>query len=138
MIKKMDWYNTKRYQVTDIETGDTDNLSNHMAPPAGKGWNQTFPREISRILEMVGGAPAVFLGYLLTHKNTDNQVIGSATTLGGKAGVSKSTSERTMKTLQQEDLIRKVQNGIYMVNPTLLSWGGAAHQRLQKDWEKLS
>lgn len=138
MIKNVDVRNLRRYRVIDIETGDEDNLANHFNPPPAKGWNQTYPQQVAKILQLLGGSTADAMAYIITHKNTDNCIIGSAVHLAEKANVSKSTMERTLKMLQSADLLRKVQNGLYMVNPDLLSWGGVAYMSRKKAWEDLS
>jgi len=126
------------YQIVHKDTGEVDELDLYLTKGGAKGWNQTYPQEFARLLSFIGGQQAQLLSWMILNRNGDNLVLESVASISEKAGISKSTSARTLKALQSRDFLRKVKNGMYMVDPRLVSWGGSAFQRLSRKWGDLA
>lgn len=64
------------------------------------------------------------LAYILQNIHPgDNTFILTYEKIADKTGVSKDTVVRIMRRLGEMDFIRKLQNGVYMVNPYIMMWG---------------
>lgn len=64
------------------------------------------------------------LAYILQNIHpTDNTFILTYEKIADKTNVSTDTVVRIMRRLGEMDFIRKLQNGVYMVNPYILMWG---------------
>jgi len=133
---EVDLGNTDQYFIVNKLTGETGEFSELFSESAGKGWNITYPRVVSEVLVKTGGSPV--LAWMLLNKDTNNLVIASARKISEMSEMSISTVERTLKLLKEQEIIRKVQNGVYMLNPKLLCWGGKTFQINQRKWEDLA
>jgi DNA-binding transcriptional regulator YhcF (GntR family) len=64
------------------------------------------------------------LAYILQSiRPGDNTFILTYQKIAKDTGVSKDTVLRIMRRLGEKDFVRKVQNGVYVVNPYMLVWG---------------
>ena len=64
------------------------------------------------------------LAYILQNVHqSDNTVIFTYDKIAKKTGVSKDTVARIIGRLGEKDCIRKVHNGVYMINPCVMVWG---------------
>lgn len=133
----IDWEKMDRYTIRDEETGEEIRLGDVFGDPAKKGYNITYPEQMAKLFVLTGGPTAKLMAYILTHKRKDNLLVGSANAISQRAGVSRNTTARAMKVLQEEDILRRVQNGLYMVNPDVACWGGLMYQAMRKKWGQL-
>lgn len=64
------------------------------------------------------------LAYILQNVHPqDNTFLLTYDRIAKKTGVSKDTVVRIMGRLGEKDFIRKLQNGVYIVNPYVMMWG---------------
>ena len=63
--------------------------------------------------------------YIAENTNpSNNTFIGTYTKISKDVGVSSRTIAKIMKKLQENNFIKKVQNGVWLVNPNILMKGG--------------
>lgn len=69
--------------------------------------------------------------YIAENTNQSNNLfIGSYRTIAADVKVSLSTVTRIMKKLQENDFIKKVQNGVYQVNPNIMMKGNDSKRQV--------
>lgn len=80
-------------------------------------------------LDIIGNKKIKVLNWLLSNKNAQNQILGTQREIAEKTDVSGPIVNETMGMLIQSNLLKKVRNGLYMLNPDVLFKGGN-NQRL--------
>ncbi len=75
-------------------------------------------------LEAVGNKKIKVMNTLLAMKNKDNLIIASQEKIGLIAEVSKPVVNQTISILIESNFLKKVQSGVYMINPDILFKGG--------------
>lgn len=77
-------------------------------------------------LDLIGNKKIKVMNYLLEHKNNDNQIIATQRVIADGCGVSLPTVNSTIQALIAIDAIKKVANGVLMLNPDIMFNGGNA------------
>lgn len=74
-------------------------------------------------LEAVGNQKIKVITYLMENMTTENYIIESQRKIAKSCNVSLETVRQTMKALQEADIIRMKQRGVYMLNPNCIFKG---------------
>lgn len=72
----------------------------------------------------------VFMYISMNTRASDNVFIGTYDKIAEGSGTTRQTVSKLMKKLQQHNYIRKIQSGVYMVNPKIVMKGGIAKKNL--------
>lgn len=75
-------------------------------------------------LDIIGNKKIKVLNWLLENKNSQNQILGTQREIAEKTKVSTPVVTETMGMLIDTNLLKKVRNGLYMLNPDVLFKGG--------------
>lgn len=75
-------------------------------------------------LDMIGNEKIKVLTYMMETANADNMIINTQRNIAHEVGVSIPTVNATIKALISSNLIRMVQQGVYILNPDVLFKGG--------------
>lgn len=102
--------------VTDIEDRDFN-------------FSKVWMRNFIATLDMVGNQKTHVAFWVIDHLNRENQLVCTFREMANQIGCSYQTVATTMKILQDADFLRKVQSGVYMVDPDIL-FKGSHKQRL--------
>lgn len=78
-------------------------------------------------LNVLGGAKIKVLKYLLSNKNSDNQIIGTQRKIAEDVGVSVPVVNQTISSLVKANALKKVSSGVLMLNPEFMFKG--KHQK---------
>ncbi len=79
------------------------------------------------ILDLLGGKKLEILKYLLSKiNNIDNTIIARYDDIIKDLKVSRQTVSSTLKILREANFIRKIANGVYMVNPDIIVKGSGS------------
>lgn len=119
--KKVKYVGTERYinsrtgeieefQVTNIEERDFD---------FAKVWMRNF----ILTLDLVGNQKTKLAMWIVDNLDRENRLICTFRRMSEETQISKSTVIDTMKILQDADFIRKLSNGVYVVNPDIIFKG---------------
>jgi len=105
------WVNTetgeeREFSVIDTEVTDID-------------FKKVWLANILSVVDIMGNDRIRFMIWVLDEMDWRNQIYGTYEDFALKAGMSKSTIYRAMKDLAAADVIRKVTNSVYVVNPEL-------------------
>ncbi len=79
-------------------------------------------------LDILGGAKVKVLKYLLDKKNGDNQIIGTQRAIAKDVGVSLPIVNQTIGALVNVDALKKVSNGVLMLNPDFIFKGSKSRR----------
>lgn len=74
--------------------------------------------------------------YIAEHTNASNNIfLGSQRKIAEAVGCSKTTVNTMMQKLQEHNFIKKVQDGVYFVNPNILMKGNDNKRQMLITWE---
>lgn len=103
--------------------------------PKQQIWQQVHVHRLVKFLRDNSDAPSAhILAYLLENKNADNLVIATVREMAEDIGVNPLTVQRVMKKMFTNDDVRKVRNGVYQINPDIISYGQRKYTTLREDW----
>ena len=75
---------------------------------------------VLKLFDVLGGQKFKVVEFIINNMNSDNQVLMTAKELSDKSGISLSTVKRTIKLLEENNLlVRKI--GVIMLNPKLFN-----------------
>lgn len=85
-----------------------------------KVWMQHFLLSMNEI----GNKKLSVAFWVIDHLDRENRLICTHRKMADETGCSLATVTQTMKILQGSDFLRKIQSGVYMVNPEIIFKGG--------------
>lgn len=74
-------------------------------------------------LDIIGNKKMLVLNWLLANKDSENKIIGTQRVIAEKAKVSLPVVNETIKALVNANAIKKMQTGVFMLNPELVFKG---------------
>lgn len=87
-------------------------------------FHKVWIEDLITILTNIGGKKLKVLNYLIENmRDSDNTISITYDKMEEQLKISRKTIAETMKILQENDFIKKIQNGLYMVNPDVLVKG---------------
>ncbi len=84
-------------------------------------WFKTTRRALAGVLRILGDAKGCVLAELLSSMTYNNEVQKTMSEIAKGAGVSDKTVARVLNTLEEHGVIRRVRNGIFMIDPQVLA-----------------
>lgn len=140
-------FTTKRRKFQDIETGEIIELDETYKMAFGiKQFWKIYLADFLSILGLVADNQQInVLIYILENVNqTNNIFIGTYEKISENTGISRSTVARIIKKLKNvkyknDVMMRKIQNGVWMVSPHLLIKGGENKRKsLMITWQEVA
>ncbi|WP_150137957.1 replication/maintenance protein RepL [Candidatus Enterovibrio escicola] len=132
-----DYFNPATYEVRDKITGEILDVSIFIERAKQNGWEKAYAKTLGEYIKCGGGQATEFLAYILEKKDPRNMLYGTQREFAAKTGVSLPVINKTMKALEQVNLIKKVRSGAYMLSPNVIRNGsnktGVILFRLWKD-----
>jgi predicted transcriptional regulator len=102
-------------------------------------WYKTTRRSMVNVLRILGDPKSAVLAELLGSMTYNNEVQRTMTEIAKAAGVSDKTVARVLTTLEKHGIVRRVRNGIFMIDPSVMRHGKNAFAGYAKqEWEKLT
>ncbi len=90
-------------------------------------FHKIWLNDLMNILDLIGGKKLEILKYLLNKmSNVDNTIIARYDDIMQDLKVSRQTVSNTLKILREANFIKKVANGVYMVNPDIIIKGSGS------------
>lgn len=128
-------------QVVDPETGESigfqEALDQHFSELATKGGFQlTYTRILTEYINVANSPSATILAYLIKAKNAQNIVIGTNRSISKTLGVSTVTVNKVIKALREKGMLRMMGQGVYMINPNIMAYGGRSGFHTRGIWKK--
>lgn len=131
------------HRVLNLKTGDVVDSSTFVQKflelqkeDHKKGFQLVYPEVLARYLKCADSAPVDVLMYLLDNKNHKNVVAVTYSMIIEDTGVSNSTVAKVMTSLQKQGLMKKLRNGVYMLDPNIMIRGGNSRWAATDAWRK--
>ena len=80
-------------------------------------------RNFIATLDIVGNQKTKLCFWIIDHVNKQNVLIGTMRSIADESGISLETVRKTMSILLDADFLRRVQNGVYIINPDIVFKG---------------
>lgn len=122
----------KQKNYMDMETGEIIHVDQIAKRVYGtkKFW-KIYLMDFLTILGIVDNKQVDIFIYIVENTNqATNMFIGTYDKIGKDVGVSRATIAKIMKKLQENNFIKKVQNGIWLVNPNILMKGNDTKRQI--------
>jgi hypothetical protein len=90
-------------------------------------FHKVWITDLINILEIIGTKKLKIIKWLLDNFNDkDNTIFFTQQKLSKQLGISYTIVNQTIKLLLENDFLRKIQNGVYMINPNILVKGNTS------------
>lgn len=121
---------TRPLELVDPETGQVlEMIQTTKLRYGSKPFWKCYLKEFLAAMESLSGREFdVFIFIVKNAKQSDNKFIGTYDKIMKATGCSRKVIAKTLKSLQECNFIRKVQNGIWMINPHILMKGDGQKQ----------
>lgn len=122
----------KKRELIDTETGElivVDQISKRVY--GTKNFWKCYLMDFLGVLGIVDNKQLdVFIFIVENTNQSNNMFIGTYTHISKQVGVSRQTIATIMKKLQANNFIKKVQNGVWLVNPNILMKGNDSKRQI--------
>lgn len=106
------------------ETGEVKEMKVISVEERDANFHKLWLGHIIDALDMIGNKKLKILTYVMQNLNSENQFIMTYRKLEKELGVSRPTIVQTFKTLQEANFLKRVQSGVFQVNPNAIFKGG--------------
>jgi len=110
------------YSLINNETGEVTDLDT-MVDPKKMKWQKVWAKNLASMLEITGDEKTKVIAYLIKKKDYENRIMATMRTIAADVGVSTKTVNTTMKILQENNYLHKVQNGVWRFSPHVMNAG---------------
>lgn len=111
-------------QYTNQETGEVETFNVIEEKDQDFNFEKIWMGHLLNSLDIIGNKKMAVLKWLLANKDSENKIIGTQRYISESTKVSLPVVNETLKALTKIDAIRKVQTGVFMLNPELVFKGG--------------
>lgn len=119
--KKVKYVGTEKF--INVTTGELEEMHVTSIEDRDFNFSKVWMKSFIATMNIVGNQKTKFCFWLIDHINKENIIIGTQRTLSAQSGVSYQTVNATLRLLLDADFLRKVQNGVYIVNPDVVFKG---------------
>lgn len=123
---------TKTKTLIDQETGEIIQVNQITKRAYGqKNFWKVYLLDFLQVLGILESKQLDVLIYILENTNSSNNTfIGTAAKISKSTNISIATVKRTFKKLQEQEFLKKVQNGVYQVSPLIMMKGSEYKKQL--------
>lgn len=123
---------TRKRELIDTETGEqilVDQITKRVY--GTKQFWKMYLMDFLMVLGIIDSKQVDVFIYIVENTNqSTNTFIGTYDKISKDVGVSRPTIARIMKKLQENHFIKRVQNGVWLVNPNILMKGGDTKRQI--------
>jgi DNA-binding transcriptional regulator YhcF (GntR family) len=112
-------------ELVDPKTGEKILVDSFVFEERDANFHKIWLWHIIQALDLIGNQKIKILSYILENVNADNLFIGTQRDIADATGTAKQTVTDTMNMLQQVDIIKMRQHGVYFVNPNAIFKGNS-------------
>lgn len=122
---------SKKKRLVDLDTGEEIYVDQVTKRVYGtKNFIKVYLADLLQMLGLLESKPLDVLCYIIENTNTSNNIfIGTYKQIAKDTGTSEPTIAKVMKKLQEGKYIKKVQNGVYFISPSVMVKGNDFKQR---------
>ena len=110
-------------QYVNVNTGELETMNVTSIEDRDFNFHKVWMRNFLSTLDIVGNHKTLLCMWIVDHINRDNQLIGTMRVIANESGMSLETVRITLKILLDADFLRRVQSGVYIVNPEVIFKG---------------
>ena len=114
---------SSKYTVISHESGEAVEVDVFVKQTSGSYWERAYARVIADYINITGTNTSKVLAAILKKKDSNNLVVSTVREMAEDTGVSSVTVAKVFKRLQDEDLLKKVRNGKYLLSPDIMRHG---------------
>lgn len=132
MEEKSTLVGTRRRELIDADTGEVMKVDQITKLAYGsKHFWKCYMKEFLTVMKSLSGRQFDVFIYIVAHtKTSDNVFLGTYSKIVDDTRCCRQTVAAAMKKLQENDFIRKKQNGVWIVNPDILMKGNDNKRRM--------
>lgn len=129
---------TKKKTLIDQETGEILQVDQITKRSLGqKQFWKVYLMDFMQVLGVLESKQLDVLIYIIENTNSSNNTfIGTYDKIVEKTKASRGTVHKTLKKLQNNKFLEKIQNGVYQVSPTILMKGNEHKKQLLLNYYK--
>ena len=114
-----------KMDITDAETGEIRSVNKMEIKSVDFNWNKIWLGHLLDVLDVIGNKKIAVMNWLLENRNPkNNEVSTTQRIVSDTMNVSLQTVSDTFKALQDANALKKVRNGLYLLNPDIIWVGG--------------
>ena len=113
-----------RREVVDPKTKEPRYVDVVKMTDADFNFEKIWLTHLLTALDMIGNKKVELLSFMLSNRDYDNRVFGTQRAIAKATGLSLHTVSSTLKALESADALKRVQSGLYQLNPDLVFKGG--------------
>lgn len=95
----------------------------------------THKQELMSFILAANSSSNTVLAHLIKIKKANNQITKTVRMIAKELEIGPTTVSRVFKELKNRGLLRKQQNGVYVLNPAVCCRGGNTQRTAAKEWE---
>lgn len=118
-----------RQEYVNTDTGEIESFSVTSIEDRDFNFHKIWMRNFIATLDIVGNQKTRLCMWIIDNIDRENRLIGTMRDIASKSGTSLETVRVTIKLLLDADFLRRIQNGVYIVNPDIV-FRGAYGSRL--------
>ena len=116
---------TQKKELIDVETGEqifVDQITKRVY--GSKNFWKMYLMDFLMVLGIIDSKQVDIFIYIVENTNPSTNIfLGTYDKIAADVGVSRPTIARIMKKLQDNNFVKRIQNGAYLVNPNILMKG---------------
>lgn len=113
--KKVKYVGVQKF--INVDTGEVEEFAVNNIEERDFNFSKVWMKNFIMTLDLVGNQKTKLAMWIIDNLNRDNQLISTFRRMSEQTGLSLDTVRLTMKILQEADFLRKIGNGVYVVNP---------------------
>lgn len=107
----------------NAETGEIESFTVTSIEDRDFNFTKVWMRNFISTLDLVGNQKTRLCMWIIDHINKENQLIGTMRAIADQTHMSLETVRITIRALLDADFLRRVQDGLYIVNPDIIFKG---------------
>src|SRR5699024_6693068 len=124
--KKVKFLGTKEF--IDASTGEKETMQVTNIEERDANFHKIWLGHMLESLDMIGNQKIRVAMFIMENINKENELIMTYRVIADKTNTSLQTASGTMQALQGSNLLSKIRNGYYRVNPDVIFKGGRNDQ----------
>jgi len=84
--------------------------------------------DLMQVLDLLGNKKMLVLEYLLARMDNENKIVATHRKIAEELNISTKTVSDTISMLQKENVLKRLQNGVYQLNPKIVFFGDNKRQ----------
>jgi len=119
-----------RKKVADVETGLVSEVNQFEITDVDFNFNKIWLGHLLDTLDIIGNKKIQIMNYLLEHRNpTNNEICVTQRMIATDMKCALQTVSDTFHLLQSTNTMKKLRNGVYVLNPDII-WCGGNNSRM--------